>query len=129
MARKIDTLNELNLYLENNQEAEVLNASENFFEKEPLALTKVDYVSDKTDRPKPSEEKSQFTSKELADYIHTRAKEENKSFADLWLEVLEEGAKKDMLIPFDKAIQTWAIIPAKSLSILKESLNTTFRLL
>lgn len=141
MSRKINTLNDLNQLLENNNETSVLSPTEDFFEREAITLTKVDYFTEKEnyDAPKETKEdtkpvikaqetKPNFTAIELANYIHAKAKEENKSFAELWLEVMEEGAKKDMLIPFDKAIRTWADIPGRTLNIFKESMNTMFRM-
>ena len=127
MAKKTNTLNELNLYLENNTEVDVLNSTENFIEKKAVTLAKVDYFTEKVNYTKPVN-KPKYTSIELADYIHSKAKEENKSFAEIWLDVLEEGAKKEMLIPFDKAIRTWVNVPIRSFTILKESINTMFRI-
>lgn len=127
MAKKANTLNELNQYLEKNTEFEVLNPTEDFLTKEAVTLAKVDYFTEKKNIAI-LEGKPEYTTIELSDYIHSRAKEENKSFVEVWLEVLEEGSKKDMLIPFDKAVRTWADIPFRSLSILKESISTMFRI-
>lgn len=127
MAKRTNTLNELNQLLENNTEVEVLNTTEDFFSKEAVTLTKVDYFTEKG-AVSDSEKKTGFNTKELADYIHSKAKQENKSFVEIWMEVLEEGSKKEMLIPFDKAIRTWIDIPGRSLTIMKESINTMFRI-
>ena len=124
--KKTNTLNDLNQYLEKNTEVEVLNSPKDFLKKEAVTLAKVDYFTEKEHYAKP-DKLLKYSSTELADYIHLRAKEEDKSFVEIWLEVLEAGTKKDLIIPFDKAIHTWVdVIPQRSFAILKESFNSMF---
>jgi len=96
MARK-NTLRDLQDFLqENPNEIEIETTSrEEFIKGKPNTLVEV------TEAESPSKELKSLdgvTMEEIANHIHDVAKIQNKSFAEVWLEILKEGSNQDPLL-------------------------------
>ncbi len=96
MARK-NTLNDLNDYLrENPNEIELGNMSkEEFIKGKPNTLVE---VPEAKDFKKDFKNLDGVSLEDIANYLHHLAKKENRSFAEVWMEVLKEGSKQDPLL-------------------------------
>ena len=121
MARKNTTLTDLTDFLNQNpNEIELgkVKSKEDFISRSPNNLVNV---------PKPTEPKySSNTTKnleEIAKYLHDKAEQENKSFTELWLQLLEEGVKIDPLLKHTTAFKMMRTIRKTSVSIMLEGIT------
>lgn len=122
MARRT-TLKDLNEFLNQNPntiEIDDIKTKEDFINKTPNNL--VDVGSNIT-KKEVSNLLSSASPAALAKRIHAIAQEENKSFADIWLKVLEEGAKLDPLLKNTTAFKTWRAINQTTFNVAMEGLT------
>jgi hypothetical protein len=96
MARK-NTLRDLQDFLqENPNEIEIETTSrEEFIKGKPNTLVEVTEAESHSKELKSLEG---VTMEEIANHIHDVAKIQNKSFAEVWLEILKEGSNQDPLL-------------------------------
>ena len=94
---KKNTLNDLSDFLKENPNEISLGATskEDFIKGKPNTL--VDIPEAKTFN-KELKNLDGITLEEIANYIHELGKRENKSFAEVWMELLKEGSKQDPLL-------------------------------
>lgn len=121
MARKNNTLTDLSDFLNQNpNEIELgkVKSKEDFISRSPNNLVNV---------PKPSAPKYTSTAtknlEEIAKYLHDKAAEENKSFTELWLQLLEEGVKIDPLLKNTSAFKMMRTIRKTSMSVMIEGIT------
>jgi hypothetical protein len=96
MARK-NTLRDLQDFLhENPNEIEIETTSrEEFIKGKPNTLVE---VTEAESHAKELKSLDGVTMDEIANHIHEVAKVQNKSFAEVWLEILKEGSNQDPLL-------------------------------
>lgn len=119
MGRKNKTLSDLSDFLNQNpNEIEVgkVKSKEDFISRSPNNLVNV---------PKSKREIHSENSniRDIAKYLHSKAKKENRSFTELWLELLEEGAKIDPLLKNTNAFKTINTIRKTSVNVLLEGIT------
>ena len=121
MARKNNTLTDLSDFLNQNpNEIELgkVKSKEDFISRSPNNLVNV---------PKPTEPKYSSNEtknlEEIAKYLHDRAEKENKSFTELWLQLLEEGVKIDPLLKHTTAFKTMRTIRKTSVNVVLEGIT------
>lgn len=121
MARKNNTLTDLSDFLNQNpNEIELgkVKSKEDFISRSPNNLVNV---------PKPTEPKYSSNEtknlEEIAKYLHNRAEKENKSFTELWLQLLEEGVKIDPLLKHTTAFKTMRTIRKTSVNVVLEGIT------
>lgn len=121
MARKNNTLTDLSDFLNQNpNEIELgkVKSKEDFISRPPNNLVNV---------PKPIEPKYSSSEtknlEEIAKYLHDRAEKENKSFTELWLQLLEEGVKIDPLLKHTNAFKTMRTIRKTSVNVVLEGIT------
>ncbi|MBT4776585.1 MAG: hypothetical protein HOH13_05500 [Crocinitomicaceae bacterium] len=118
---KKNTLNDLNDFLsENPNEIEVEAASiEEFLKSKPTSLVEINELAEKKEL-----KKLNGTSKEeIANYIHALAKSENKSFAEIWLEVLKIGSGQDPLLENTTIIQAIRSLRINSTAVASDAIS------
>lgn len=121
MARKNNTLNDLSDFLNQNpNEIDLGNvkSKEDFISRAPNNLVDV---------PKPRQTKVLSKDKkslsDIAQYLHDKAEKENRSFTELWLELLEEGVKIDPLLKNTTAFKTMRTIRKTSVNVVLEGIT------
>ncbi len=121
MARKNTTLSDLSDFLNQNpNEIDLGNvkSKEDFISRAPNNLVDV---------PKPSASKvlskEKKTLGEIAQYLHDKAEKEQKSFTELWLQLLEEGVKIDPLLKNTTAFKTMRTIRKTSVNVVLEGIT------
>jgi len=95
---KNNTLNDLSAYLDQNPTEIELNktaSKDDFINKKPNSLVDVPFLKEEKGT---TANLDGVTMEEIAEHLHNRAAKEGKSFAELWLQIIEEGAKKDPLL-------------------------------
>ncbi len=120
MARKNNTLNDLSDFLNQNPN-EITNkkvtSKDDFISRSPNAIVDV---------PKSRQDKTSISNRgieSIAKIIHDKAKKENKSFTEVWLQVLEEGAKLDPLLKNSNAFRTMRTIHKTSVNVVLEGIT------
>lgn len=122
MARN-NTLNDLSDYLSQNPneiEFGKTKTKEEFIKKKANSLVEVPLVK-KSKEVNPSLEG--ITIAEIAQYLHQKAEEEGRSFADIWMELIEEGAKIDPLLQHTTAFKTLGHIRRTSFNVVLEGIS------
>lgn len=121
MARKNNTLNDLSDFLNQNpNEIDLGNvkSKEDFISRAPNNLVDV---------PKPRQTKVLSKDKkslsDIAQCLHDKAEKENRSFTELWLELLEEGVKIDPLLKNTTAFKTMRTIRKTSVNVVLEGIT------
>ncbi len=121
MAKKNNTLTDLSDFLNQNpNEIELgkVKSKEDFISRSPNNLVNV---------PKPTAPKYGTSEtrnlEEIAKYLHDRAEKENKSFTELWLQLLEEGVKIDPLLKHTTAFKTMRTIRKTSVNVVLEGIT------
>lgn len=121
MARKNNTLNDLSDFLNQNpNEIDLGNvkSKEDFISRAPNNLVDV---------PKPRQtkviSKDKKSLSDIAQYLHDKAEKENRSFTELWLELLEEGVKIDPLLKNTTAFKTMRTIRKTSVNVVLEGIT------
>jgi hypothetical protein len=120
MARKNNTLSDLSDFLNQNpNEIELgkVKSKEDFISRAPNNLVKV-----------PKTEKKNVSSSDkslegVALLLHEKAEKENKSFTEVWLQVLEEGVKIDPLLKHTNAFKTMRSIRKTSVNVVLEGIT------
>lgn len=121
MARRT-TLKDLNDFLAQNPntiEVDDVKDKEDFLKKSPNNLVAVENVS-KTTSVKPIIKNIEIS--EIAEALHNKAIKEGKSFTELWLKVLEEGAKKDPLLKNTNIFKTIRTINQTTFNVAMEGI-------
>ena len=120
MARK-NTLRDLTDFLhENPNEIEIQTTSrEDFIKGKPNALVEIDEAESCSKELNVLEGVS---IKEIANYMHRVAKNQNKSFAEVWLEILKEGSNQDPLLDNTNIRQALRSLRVNSTSVAADSI-------
>lgn len=119
MARKNNTLADLSDFLNQNpNEIELgkVKSKEDFISRAPNNLVKVS-------KPKSGNTKNEKKIEDIAKFLHEQAEKENKSFTELWLQVLEEGVKIDPLLKHTNAFKTMRTIRKTSVNVVLEGIT------
>ena len=122
MARR-STLKDLNEFLSQNPttiEVDDVKSKEDFINKSPNNLVDV-----KTSTPKKEVANllDNATPEDIAKHLHQLAKKENKSFTDLWMKVIEEGAKVDPLLKNTTLFKTIRTINQTTFNVAMEGIS------
>jgi hypothetical protein len=64
---------------------------------------------------------------ELASYLHETAKAENVSFAELWMQIIDEGAKIDPLLKNASVLETIRNIRKTSFNVVLEGISQAIK--
>ncbi len=127
MAKK-NTLTDLSDYLNQNpNEIEFGKpaSKEDFIQRKPNTLVDVPKV--KTDNSKIASNLEGVTMAEIATYLHSKAQNDDKSFAELWMKIIEEGAKLDPLLKNTTALQTFKSIRKTSFNVVLEGISQAIK--
>ena len=122
MARK-NTLTDLSDYLKQNPNEVDLGkaeSEEDFVRRKPNALVDVPKVTN-DDNVNP--DLKGITMAEIARYLHEKAKYDDKSFAELWMEIIEEGSKLDPLLKNASVFETLRNIRKTSFTVVMEGIS------
>ena len=119
---KKNTLTDLSEFLKNNPQNTSYKkpkSKEEFLKSEPNSLVNVPQIErenliDILNNSKPSD---------IAKALHNIAKKERKSFIDLWLNILEEGAKTDPLLKNTNAFKVLKSIRKTSFNVVLEGIT------
>jgi hypothetical protein len=123
MARR-STLKDLTDFLEQNPneiEIDDVKSKEDFLNKSPKDIVDVEDVSFSNKRKVTSSSKMEMD--EIARILHQKAEKEGKSFSELWLQILEEGAKIDPLLQNTNAFRMIRKINATTFNIAMEGIS------
>tara|TARA_B100000902_G_C26973443_1_gene746567 strand:- start:49 stop:438 length:390 start_codon:yes stop_codon:yes gene_type:complete len=126
MAKK-NTLTDLSDYLNQNPNEIDLSKTttkEDFVNRKPNSL--VDVPKIKTDT-KLKASLSEVSIAEIAAYLHEKAKEDNVSFAELWMKIIDEGAKIDPLLKNASALGTIRSIRKTSFNVVLEGISQAIK--
>jgi hypothetical protein len=122
MARRT-TLKDLNEFLSQNPntiEVDDVKSKEDFINKSPNNLVDV-----KTSAPKKETANllANASAADIAKHLHQMAKKEDKSFADMWMKVIEEGAKIDPLLKNTSLFKTIRTINQTTFNVAMEGIS------
>ena len=126
MANK-NTLTDLSDYLDQNPNEIDLGKTttkEDFIKRKPNSL--VDVPKIKTES-KSNASLVGVTMAELASYLHETAKAENVSFAELWMQIIDEGAKIDPLLKNASVLETIRNIRKTSFNVVLEGISQAIK--
>jgi|TARA_B110000495_G_C22924534_1_gene540250 hypothetical protein len=126
MAKK-NTLTDLSDYLDQNPNEIDLGKTttkEDFIKRKPNSL--VDVPKIKTES-KSNASLVGVTMAELASYLHETAKAENVSFAELWMQIIDEGAKIDPLLKNASVLETIRNIRKTSFNVVLEGISQAIK--
>ena len=120
MARK-NTLRDLQDFLhENPNEIEIETTSrEEFIKGKPNTLVE---VTEAESHAKELKSLDGVTMDEIANHIHEVAKVQNKSFAEVWLEILKEGSNQDPLLENTNIRQALRSLRVKSTAVAADTI-------
>ena len=124
---KNNTLTDLSDYLNQNPNEIDLGKTttkEDFIKRKPNSL--VDVPKIKTES-KSSSSLSEVSMAEIAAYLHEKAKEGNVSFAELWMKIIDEGAKIDPLLKNASALGTIRSIRKTSFNVVLEGISQAIK--
>lgn len=122
MARRT-TLKDLNDFLNQNPntiEVDDVKSKDDFINKSPNNL--VD-VATSVPKRETANLLSNASAADIAKHLHELAKKENKSFADMWLKVIEEGAKLDPLLKNTSVFKTLRTINQTTFNVAMEGIS------
>lgn len=122
MARR-STLKDLNEFLSQNPnsiEVNDIKTKEDFINKSPNNLVDIDASASKKEGVILL---SNASPADIAKHLHELAKKENKSFADMWLKVIEEGAKFDPLLKNTTLFKTIRTINQTTFNVAMEGIS------
>ena len=120
---KNKTLKDLTNFLDQNPqqiEHKTPKSKEEFLKSEPIKLVDVPQINSIKD----PDAVINITLSDLADFLHQKSKEDKKSFVELWLKILEEGAKKDPLLENTNAFKLLKILRKTSFKVAIEGLSS-----
>ena len=124
---KKNALTDLSDYLNQNPNEIDLSKTttkEDFINRKPNSL--VDVPKIKTDT-KLNPSLSEVSIAEIAAYLHEKAKEDNVSFAELWMKIIDEGAKLDPLLKNASALGTIRSIRKTSFNVVLEGISQAIK--
>lgn len=122
MARRT-TLKDLNEFLSQNPstiEVDDIKTKEDFIKKSPNNLVEVEGSPSQREVPNLLNNAS---IEDIAKQLHVLATKENKSFADIWLRVIEEGAKIDPLLKNTSVFKTIKTINQTTFNVAMEGIS------
>lgn len=122
---KTDTLKDLSDFLNQNPNEihfETISSKDDFMNQQPNAIVKAEEKTITLSSLNQSINYKSVTPKEIAKILHQRAKEQKRSFAELWMEVVEEGAKIDPLLKNTSLIQTIKTINKTTMNVALEGI-------
>ncbi len=120
MAKKNNTLSDLSDFLNQNpNEIEVgkVTSKEDFISRAPNNLVNVKKTTVKKHK------KNNKSLGDIAKFLHEKAEKENKSYTELWLQLLEEGVKIDPLLKHTTAFKMMKTIRKTSVSVVLEGIT------
>lgn len=123
MARR-STLKDLNDFLNQNPntiELDDVKSKEDFLKKTPNNLVDVENVSSKVKDNKPRIHNLEIS--DIANSLHEKARKEGKSFTELWLKIIEEGAKTDPLLKNTSVFKTLRTINQTTFNVAMEGIT------
>lgn len=126
MAKK-NTLTDLSDYLYQNPNEIDLGKTttrEDFINRKPNSLVDVPKIKTET---KSNGSLSEVSIAEIAAYLHEKAKEDNVSFAELWMKIIDEGAKLDPLLKNASALGTIRSIRKTSFNVVLEGISQAIK--
>jgi len=126
MAKK-NTLTDLSDYLiQNPNEIDLgkTTTKEDFINRKPNSLVDVPKIKTET---KSNTSLSDVSIAEIAAYLHEKAKEDNVSFAELWMKIIDEGAKLDTLLKNASALGTIRSIRKTSFNVVLEGISQAIK--
>lgn len=126
MAKK-NTLTDLSDYLDQNPNEIDLGKTttkEDFIKRKPNSL--VDVPKIKTES-KSNPSLAGVSMAEIASYLHETAKADNISFAELWIKIIDEGAKIDPLLKNASALGTIRSIRKTSFNVVLEGISQAIK--
>ncbi len=124
---KKNTLTDLSDYLNQNPNEIDLSKTttkEDFINRKPNSLVDVPKIKTET---KLNASLSEVSIAEIAAYLHEKAKEENVSFAELWMKIIDEGAKIDPLLKNASALGTIRSIRKTSFNVVLEGISQAIK--
>lgn len=124
---KKNTLTDLSDYLNQNPNEIDLGKTttkEDFITRKPNSL--VDVPKIKTES-KLSPSLAGVSMAEIASYLHETAKADNISFAELWIKIIDEGAKIDPLLKNASALGTIRSIRKTSFNVVLEGISQAIK--
>lgn len=122
MARRT-TLKDLNEFLTQNPntiEIDDVKTKEDFINKSPNNLVDVEASATKKTT---AHLLANASPADIAKHLHELAKKEDKSFADLWLKIIEEGAKVDPLLKNTSLFKTIKTINQTTFNVAMEGIS------
>ena len=124
---KKNTLTDLSDYLNQNPNEIDLSKTttkEDFINRKPNSLVDVPKIKTET---KLNASLSEVSIAEIAAYLHEKAKEDNVSFAELWMKIIDEGAKIDPLLKNASALGTIRSIRKTSFNVMLEGISQAIK--
>lgn len=120
MAKK-NTLSDLSDFLrENPNEIELGSSSkEDFIKRQPNTLVDVPQAKDFKEGYKDLEG---VQLKDIANYLHATAKKQDKSFAEVWMELLKEASAQDPLLENTNVLQALKSLRVNSSSVISDGI-------
>ena len=97
---------------------------EDFINRKPNSLVDVPKIKTET---KSNTSLSEVSIAEIAAYLHEKAKEDNVSFAELWMKIIDEGAKLDPLLKNASALRTIRSIRKTSFNVVLEGISQAIK--
>lgn len=122
MARRT-TLKDLNEFLSQNPntiEIDDVRSKEDYIKKSPNNLVDIEDLSSKT--KKTPNQLANVSMAEIAQYLHSQSQKQDTSFTELWLSIIEEGAKIDPLLKNTNALKTLKTINKTTFNVAMEGL-------
>ncbi len=119
---KNKTLNDLSDFLNQNPQQIVFktpSSKDDFLRSEPNSLVAVPQINEQ----KNTVDLLSASASDIANALHEQAKQDKKSFVDLWLKILEEGAKTDPLLKNTNAFKVLKAIRKTSINIAFEGIS------
>lgn len=126
MAKK-NTLTDLSDYLDQNPNEIDLGKTttkEDFIKRKPNSLVEVPKIKTES-KSNPSLEGASMA--EIASYLHATAKADSVSFAELWMQIIHEGAKIDPLLKNASALSTIRSIRKTSFNVVLEGISQAIK--
>jgi len=126
MAKK-NTLTDLSDYLDQNPSEIDLGKTttkEDFIKRKPNSLVEVPKIKTES---KSNSSLGGASMAEIASYLHETAKAENVSFAELWMKIIDEGAKIDPLLKNASALGTIRSIRKTSFNVVLEGISQAIK--
>ncbi len=123
MAKKNNTLSDLNDFLrENPNEIEIDGATtkEEFISKQPSTLVDIPQAEKFTSE---SIKLENVSLKDIATYLHSTAKKQDKSFAEVWMELLKEASAQDPLLENTSIFQALKSVRKTSTSVISDGIT------